>query len=299
MRGVFHYVPAKVYTSGMKKKIILYLVGGAMAGVFGSGVVSSLEEEDFYDNIEAVYAGSSGVIIGAYFLTKQARWGSSISFEELTKNFIKISNIFRFKSILDIDLLMDLIENKKKLDIDKLKSQRIPLFVKLLNANTGEIDYLDIRKQDDVIKTLRASVSVGPYAFFSQIINKKKYIDGGLDYKIPIKQLLKKYPEHKIVIVFNKKPTQIFRVKEFIYDALEATVMFFAYGLKVARVFMSQQEDSIKTYKLASKSDRVIIIHPPKGNKVNFATTNPTHLFETYEMGKKAGKDLIDLLKNQ
>ena len=186
----------------------------------------------------------------------------------------------------------------KKLDIEKLRDQRIPLYVKLLNANTGEIDYLDIREQDDVIKILRASVSVGPYAFFSQVINKKKYIDGGLDHKIPIKQLIKKYPEHKIVVVFNKKPTQIFRIKEFIYDVLEAIVMSMVYGIKVAKIFLSQQEDSIKTYKLASRSNRVKAVYPTKRNKTRHDTTNPSYLIETYELGKMAGKKLIQFLNN-
>ena len=67
--------------------------GGVMAGIFGAGVVTSLEEENAYPFIEAVYGSSAGVMIAAYFLASQSKLGSSIFYEDLLNNFITPSYV--------------------------------------------------------------------------------------------------------------------------------------------------------------------------------------------------------------
>ena len=75
------------------KKVVLYFGGGAMSGVFGAGVITALEKENIYDKVKAVYGASAGAFNAAYFLTKQTELGSSIYYEDLTKNFIFLSNV--------------------------------------------------------------------------------------------------------------------------------------------------------------------------------------------------------------
>jgi len=66
-----------------------------MEGVFGAGVVTHLEEIDFYKNIEAVYGSSAGALIGAYFLSHQTKLGSSMFHEDLTQKFASIPNFHK------------------------------------------------------------------------------------------------------------------------------------------------------------------------------------------------------------
>lgn len=72
----------------MKEKAVLYVGGGAMAGVFGAGVVTRLQEVNAYENFSHAYGASAGAFDIAYFLAKQTRKGSSIYWEDLTKGFI-------------------------------------------------------------------------------------------------------------------------------------------------------------------------------------------------------------------
>lgn len=71
-----------------KEKVVLYLGGGAMAGVFGAGIVTGLQESDFYDRVDTIYSSSAGVFNMAYFLSRQTRLGSSIYYEDLIHDFI-------------------------------------------------------------------------------------------------------------------------------------------------------------------------------------------------------------------
>src|SRR3989338_3308028 len=76
------------------KKIVVYFSGGTMTGVFGAGVGTSFWENSLAPNIEAVYGASAGIMTGAYFVSGQARLGSSIYWEDLGKNFISVQNFF-------------------------------------------------------------------------------------------------------------------------------------------------------------------------------------------------------------
>lgn len=125
-------------TKGMNK-VILYIGGGAMSGVFSAGVLAKLLEVNFYDTIEAIYAGSSGAVNAAYFLARQNY--SSVYWEELTHNFILPSHIpygflqllrNRFisplpeenaKNVIDIDYVLAILQEKKPLDIKKIREE--------------------------------------------------------------------------------------------------------------------------------------------------------------------------------
>jgi predicted patatin/cPLA2 family phospholipase len=74
--------------SAIPKKKVVYIGGGAMAGVYSAGVMTSmLEDKDIFNKIEAVYASSAGCFVAAYFLAGQPE-GASIFYDDLIANFI-------------------------------------------------------------------------------------------------------------------------------------------------------------------------------------------------------------------
>ncbi len=77
----------------MPQKIILYLGGGAMAGVFSGGVLTRLEELNFYDKIQAIYAGSVSAMNASYFLSRQTKLVSRSYFGGQFDNFFLPGNM--------------------------------------------------------------------------------------------------------------------------------------------------------------------------------------------------------------
>ena len=75
------------------KKIVLYCGGGAMSGIFGSGVFAAFREIGLYEKIKVIYAGSAGVMNASYFLTNRVGLGASIYYDDLTSNFIFPFNV--------------------------------------------------------------------------------------------------------------------------------------------------------------------------------------------------------------
>jgi predicted patatin/cPLA2 family phospholipase len=163
-----------------KEKIILYVGGGAMAGVFSGGVLAGLQKINFYDRIEAIYAGSAGAMNAAYFLSGQTELGASIYFEDLTHDFILPGNIpigiakllwskyvaelprDKTRYTVNIDYAMDLISRRKRLTQEKIRERKIDFYVKLFDINIGEIEYVDA-KQNDIFSVLRAACCCAPH----------------------------------------------------------------------------------------------------------------------------------------
>jgi len=288
------------------KKIILYLDGGAMSGVFCAGVLTTFQDLNIYSHIEAVYAASAGAFNAPYFLTRQSRLGSSIYWENLTKDFILPRNlplgilqrIFykripkdRIKNVIDVDYLLKIAKNVKPLDTEKIG--QIPFYIKVLNIKTSQNKYIlaDSRNIFDLLKT---SICVAPYTFESTLINKEHYIDGTIREPIGLKYLLDKYPDKRIVIVSNRRGDSKFRHK--IKSFFEGIMAWLMYGKGFYKMFMERDKLADNDIWLAKNNKNVLLIYASDDCPVRPSTTNGKKLEIAYEMGRKAGLGIKDFL---
>jgi len=292
----------------MTEKCILYLSGGVMSGVFGAGILTSLQEKDAYGRIACIYSGSAGAINGAYFLARQSPLGSTIYFEDLTKGFIHPTEIFtgtlqrfwsryisqispkKMHNPVDIDYLFDVIINKKPLDTKALQQQPIPLYVKLLDMKKCEIEYKDARR--DTLGTLKSSVSAVPYYFPSC---NHESIDGDCADPLGLDILLKHHQDEKIIIAFNYTPNLGLRYT--VKNTLEGMVASAIYDSRISRLFRAKNNRLIRDIKNAGKNNRILLIYPPKESPTKPSTTNPKKLKTTYEMGKRAANKILEFIE--
>ncbi len=218
-------------------KVVLYIGGGVMAGVFGAGVVTAFQKENFYRNIDAVYGSSGGALTAAYFLAGQSELGSSIFYDDLINEFIKPNYIllgiydrFRNKFIchlpvsqirnpINIDYVFDIISTKKKLDVATIRDRDISLFVHVLNTKSLQSEFIDVLKSDDPLQILKAGISAVPYYFPSD----GQYIDGEIVNPFPITEIVNQRPGQHIVAVLNIIPDKLMKTYR---DGQEAGQIF-------------------------------------------------------------------------
>ena len=190
-----------------------------MSGIFGAGAVRELQDSDIYDQLKAIYAVSAGAFNAAYFLTRQTGNGEeSFYLDYLAKNFISSKKFFpgliqyfvnrffrkispdKILNIIDVDYVMEIMEKKIPLNVDFIKKQSIPLYIKLLDMESRETEYLSAQDHN-IFKLLRASACMAPYTFINQKINNKYYLDGTIGESTGLRKLIKKYPKRKIIYI--------------------------------------------------------------------------------------------------
>lgn len=287
----------------MNDKVVLYLGGGGMSGVFGGGVVSALGQMNIYERIKAVYSCSAGTFNGAYFLTKQCELGASIYWEDLNDGFIRRRNIpygvlqrlwhayinpIRFESIRNVmyvDKLIEVAKHKKKLNIEKLRRQPIPLYAKRVNTENMEIEYTDIRL-GDTFNLLKSSISAIPYYYPDP--DKGKYVDGAIKDPLGLAHIIKQNPESKVIAIFNFSIHRNF--SHYFNNYLEGMVANAMYPGVLKNCFMKKEGNVRKSLEISKKNNRILLVHPLKDNLVKSWVLNEHKLKNLYAEGMRAAE---------
>lgn len=295
----------------MNKKFILYISGGSMLGVFGAGVVSKMEEMDLYKNIEAVYASSAGALTAAYFLSHQTKIGSSIFYDDLTHNFVSVPNFFggiwdriknRFiktvplnvmRDAVDINYLFNAVLSKKKLDIKSVFNQPIQFYIKLFNINARKVEYFDAKKHD-LLELLRAATLLVPYVHEIYKTKGAEYIDASIIDPIGINHLIGKYPDRKIVVIFNARIKRKLKYK--IKNFIEGKIMSYMYSDNLFRCFKEAESKLRKDLDIIQSKPNILLMHPSRKSPARSRTTDRNKLLETYEEGRRAAESIIQFI---
>ena len=294
----------------MSEKVVLFLGGGGMSGVFGAGVVSALEKMDIYDRIKSVYSVSAGTFNGAYFLTKQCHMGSSIYWEELAHGFIRRRNMpwgalqrlwhgymapIEYDNIVNVmyaDRLLDVAKGKKKLDLEILKNQPIPLYIKMLNTETMELEYIDAR-QGDTLPFLKSGISAIPYYYPNP--ENGKYVDGAIREPLGIEKVRQENPDDKIIVIFNLTVQRNFG--HYVKNFVEGVVSEAMYPGVLKECFL-KREGSVRQSLAAARADaKVLLVHPSRDNLVQSWILDEFKLKNLHAEGMAAAKKIIDFIK--
>lgn len=186
------------------KKGTLILEGGAVRGVFTSGVLDYLMEKDLY--FSHVVGVSAGTCNGVNYVSRQIERTKKcmIHQEDEYDYYMGIRRFIKEKSLLNMDMIFDKFPNEIfPFDYDTYFNSDIYTEWVTTNCLTGKAEYMDSREsKEQLMKICRASSSM---PLISPIVNIDgiPYLDGGLSDSIPIRRAMK-YGNKKMVIVLTK-----------------------------------------------------------------------------------------------
>ena len=184
----------------------IVLEGGARRGIFTSGVLDFLMEQDMY--FSDVIGVSFGACNASSYVSKQHGRMRDCTAQKET-NYGMYSNIKKFMkdgSILDMDLLFDKYPNEYfPFDYDTYFNSMSECEMVVTNLKTGKAEYLTEREdRNRLMKICRASSSI-PLLTPIVKIDGKPYLDGGIADSVPIERALSKGND-KIVLVLTRNP---------------------------------------------------------------------------------------------
>lgn len=190
----------------------LILEGGATRGVFTSGVLDYLMEQDIYfSHVIGVSAGSCNAVD---YVSKQIgrtrdcmiHQGKDYNYYYGLKDFIKE------RSVLDMDMIFNKLPNELlPFDFDTYFSSEIHCEIVTTNCLTGKAEYMtETKDRDRLMKICRASSSM-PLVCPIVNIEGTPYLDGGLSDSVPIKRAKELGLKKNVVILtrpkgYRKKP---------------------------------------------------------------------------------------------
>jgi len=258
-------------------KTALILQGGGMRGVFGAGVCCALEELGYTEGFDEIYGVSAGALNGAYFLSGQAAYGTTIYYQDINnRGFI---NFFRFRKIVDIDFLMNIIVKVKPLNFKKLLDSSTTLNIGLTCVSTGKAVMFKNKQRDvDILALLKATAAM-PFVYDIPVnIQGTWYLDGGISCPIPVKEAIEAGCTDILVVLTrpkNYKPGSF----EKIFDRFLIEPGIKKYGENFCRVYKNR-------YKLYEERLR-IVKGEQKHKNVNILAIFPAESIKVKRMTKR------------
>lgn len=184
----------------------IVLEGGATRGVFTSGILDYLMEEDLYfSHVLGVSAGSCN---GVDYVSRQIGRTKKCMIPEKKEYsyYSGVRSAIKEKSILDMDMVFDTFPKKiYPFDFETYFQSDMVCEIVTTNCETGKAEYMTEQSDPDrLMKLCRASSSM---PLLSPIVNIDgvPYLDGGLADSVPIRRALQSGNE-KIVLVLTRNP---------------------------------------------------------------------------------------------
>ncbi|MEA1963628.1 MAG: patatin family protein [Candidatus Aerophobetes bacterium] len=272
-------------------KTALVLQGGAMRGIFGAGVCCALQELGYTEGFDELYGASAGALNGAYFLSGQALYGATIYYQNINnRHFI---NFFRFRKIVDIDFLMDIIRRAKPLNTKRILNSSTGFNIILTEVSSGKA--VIFKKGEfnngDLLKVLKATAAM-PFAYNIPVnIQGIDYLDGGVSCPLPIIEAISNGCTDILVVLTRPKSYKPTRPKGILHRYLIEPRMqkhsknFYEVYTKRDKAYAEQLSIIMGDKKYRKKKVNIAAIFPEESLKIGRTTKNRKILKDTASQG--------------
>jgi predicted patatin/cPLA2 family phospholipase len=182
----------------------LIVEGGALRGVFSTGVMDGFLEAQFnpFDFYMGVSSGASN--LAAYLAEMIGRNGRIYMDYSLRPEFIRFGRFFRGGHLMDLDWLWDITIREMRLDLQTIYSKRKPFIVVMTDVQTGEAVYNQTRA-DNLEHLLKASSAMPFFYRDYPQVNGRPMTDGGVTDAIPVREAILRGARRIMVIRSRKR----------------------------------------------------------------------------------------------
>ena len=166
-------------------KTALVLEGGALRGVYTSGVLDVLMEHHLYlDDVVGISAGS---LNGLYYISRQKETSIQLNLNYVNdKRYMGVGNLARDRSFFNFDFVFDeIFSHLLPFDFETFYASKQRFYVGISNCESGKLEFVEKGEYEDFLKVCQASSSM-PLLSAPVVIRDQKYLDGGVTCAVPL-----------------------------------------------------------------------------------------------------------------
>lgn len=281
------------------ENIGLVLEGGALRGVYTSGILDFFMEKDIYfPYIIGVSAGALNAL--SYISRQKGRSIDVVTNYVNNKNLISKKNLFTNKDVFKLDYYFNkLCKETNPFDFNTFDNAREKLVIVCTDCNSGKPIYYYKNECEDIYKAVKASSTL-PIMNREVKIGDKTLLDGGLADSIPVKKSISDGNKKNVLVLTNdcnhkKKPFRWLRILKRKYKNHNELI-------ELIRDKHNRYNKCIEYLKSLEEDKDVFIFRPSRKIKLGHYDKNIKKIRELYNLGYEDGKNnynqLLDWLKN-
>ncbi len=269
----------------------LIVEGGAMRGIFASGVLDDFMEDDYlpFDFAIGVSAGASNLV--GYLSQAPKRSYNVITTMATDKTFFNPTRFARGGNLVDVKWLWEESNRRYPINCENLFDS-IPMFAALTNIETGHADYYQV-KPTSLSNIIEATTAL-PIAYReTPCFSGGCFTDGGVADSIPVREAYRRGARDITVILSHPLSYQMKPAK---YPWLLKRVLSKYPNIAESMlVRASNYNQSLDFIRHPPKDATIRVIAPPENFAVKRLTMNKDALNDGYNMGRIAGREHLEI----
>jgi predicted patatin/cPLA2 family phospholipase len=288
---------AEPYTHAASGTLILE--GGAMRGVFTTGVLDAFMEKGYY--FPVIAAISAGTMQALCYLSRQMGRNRRVNLTYADDHrYMGLRHLIRGGSYFNFSFLFgELARELDPFDQKTFESSSQTMYALITDCEKGQTHYLSNKEMDfnSFLTVCQASCSI---PFFSKpvYVNHKPYVDGGLGMPLaPLPEELP-FPAEKPVYILTRDATYRKRILSGVEHRLLQMTLGRKWPVLAERMYTIPPRYNAKIDELQQreKEGRVFIIRPSHPTTVSRVEKDTSKLKELYEDGLSEGRRRFDEL---
>ena len=276
------------------KNHALVVEGGAMRGIFATGVLDAFLAAHYQPFKQCFGVSAGATNIAAYLCGQHKRNHAVITDYSCRPEFINLPRFVRGGHLFDLDWLWQVTIADIRLDLATFAKQQTEFFIVATDINTATAQYLKATPEQ-LEQQLKASCAI-PIAYRDYPkIDGIAMTDGGVTDSIPVRKAYEMGAQEITVVLsqplgYRKKPSKAPWLTERLYKNHPA----------LARASIARADNynaSIDFIHNPPTGCKINIIAPPANFKVGRTTKNYKKLSAGYEMGMAAAAQYLQAMQ--
>lgn len=268
----------------------LVVEGGALRGVFSTGLLDGFLEADFnpFDLYIGVSAGASN--LAAYLAGMKGRNGRIYLDYSLRPEFIDFGRFLRGGHLLDLDWLWEITIREIRLDLAAIYARQKPFVVVLTDVLTGQAVYRQTAAED-LEHTLKASSAIPLLYRRYPEVDGRPSTDGGISDAIPVGEAIRR-GARRIMVVRSRPRDYVKRPgisdRLLVRHARSRPLLGEAMKRRAQRY-----NESVVLIRKPSAGVEILEVCPPGDFRVSRLSRDRRVLDEGYEQGRREAGEAI------
>lgn len=273
-----------------KIKRALVVEGGAMRGIFSTGIFDAFIREKFnpFDLCIGVSAGSTN--IAAYLAGMFQRNYKVYTDYSLRPDFISLKKFLLGGHLVDLDWMWEITIREIRLDLKKIMKNRSEFSIGITDVKSGKTIY--VTPDENTLEIIMKASSALPLLYRNFVkVNGFDYADGGISDPIPVREAYRRGAKEIVVVRSRPFSNKIEAGK----DSLVSRFFLRKYpGLLKALLDRPRiYNESIEFLRNPPKEIKIIEINPPEDFRTKRLTKDISILKMDYDKGFLTGLDFV------
>jgi len=268
----------------------LVVEGGAMRGIFTTGVLDGFLERGFnpFDLYVGVSAGAGN--LAAYLADMPGRNRTIYTDVSVRPEFISLARFLRGGHLMDLDWMWNITIARMRLDLAAIYARRKPFLVGLTDVATGK-PFCKETSAEDLEHLLKASSALPVFYRGFPLVDNRPVADGGVSDPIPVGEAIRRGSRR--IMVIRSRPRGFHRKR----DGSSFLMAWFLKAYPDLRATVLNQNviynRAVSLIQNPPPGVFIVEVSPPAGFRLGRFTRDRDALCKGYEQGKAAAGGAI------